>query len=903
MLHTKLTKSFSVLLYALAGIGANYLTVPLIGSVELIFTPAIFFLALRTLSLVSATTVILVTLSHLSWYWESIENAVLYLLECYVFYLAYSKRWNLFYADFCYWLVIGVPLAMAMIYLSGPESNELIPLLLIKQPVNALAYLLISNLILWLPIFRKNIKSPKSDQGGTHNSERVTIEQVLRDALLLMLLLPIFSIVLLSKEAIDKQTAEDILNLNRSYTLAAKVQLDEFLLRYQQGIESLAYTLYQPDNKTEAEIQRILIDFHQIYDGFITMLVANPDGTLWFSSPADLIQSGVTVSDRQYFNFPKQTLKPYLSDAFQGKGFGSDPIVAVSAPILNSKGEFSGLVEGSLNLYKFAYFVPQLDNMTIKFLVLDKEDRVVFSSDDLQLEFLQKASLEYHEDLTFEQVLSINNQTLPYIFSEQSTTNGWRVFYLTHKDDYLRTIAESYRWLFSLTLFVVVLALFLANALARLIKKPIDKLLEVLDALGKGLQHRQKSPSKLLEIDQLYQKISETYVELKQAHINEQKALETKITAEKQSEAKTELLSKVSHELRTPLNAILGQTQLMMLENPPSAFLERLKNIELSSKFLVSLIDDLLQMSKMDSGAMALNYQVVEFNPIVDRALGMFEMECEDQSLHLEWDIRATEHCYVKVDPKRLQQVCVNLISNAIKYNRPKGKVLVYSEQRSGNIRLTVKDTGFGIDSQYHSKVFQPFQRLEQEHGDIEGSGIGLSLSYRLIKQMHGDMGFSSVKGEGSEFFITLKQVSAPDTIDTSQPIEDTINLEAVSLLYIEDNRVNYMIIEAWLKKYQVQSVKRANNAAHALEQLSKWKPDVVLCDLGLPDMDGIELFRKIKELHPDLIVIALTADNAEHTQLQCRSEGFTGFVTKPVEFDILMKELKRVLNNGVTAT
>lgn len=898
MQNTKHFRLYGFIFYLVAGIAANYFTVPLLGSVELIFTPAIFLVALRTLPLKLALIVVLVSLGHLSWLWDSFHNVSLYFLESLVVYYAYHKRWDLFYADLIFWLLVGVPLATVMIYLSGPESSELIPLLLIKQPVNALAYLLLSNLILWIPVFRKNIQQPKQLKKSSidYNNQVITIGQLLRDALLLMLLLPIFTVVILSKEAIDKQTANDFLNLNKSYSLAAKVQLDEFLLRHQQSVISLTKALTEPKSKNEIDIQTLLTDFHGIYDGFITMLIANPDGSLWFSSPPELIQAGVSVNDREYFNFPKKNLKPYLSDAFQGKGFGTDPIVAVSAPILNSSGQFAGLVEGSLNLYEFDYFVPEFEHLTMYFLVLDNQNRVVFSSEPLALKFLQKVNLSYLSDDAFEQVVRLNDNPVSFLYSEQVTENGWKIFYLTNKNDYFHNIASSYRTLFSLTLIVVILTLFLSNALARVIKRPIDQLLELLDAQGKGENVSDKSPSKLLEIKQLYQKIFDTYRQLKTAHGNEQLALETKISAEKQNEAKTELLSKVSHELRTPLNAILGQAQLMMMENPPESFNERLENIEQSSKFLVSLIDDLLQMSKMDSGAMALSYQVVEFNSVVDRAISMFEVDCEDRNIILEWDIRATEECYVEVDPKRLQQVCVNLISNAIKYNQPGGSVSISTSMLNGQIQLVVKDTGIGIDSQYYGKVFQPFQRLDQEHGDIEGSGIGLSLSYRLIKQMHGDMGFSSVKGVGSEFFITLKSVPKQEAQEEAADVVESVSLEDVSILYIEDNRVNYMIIEAWLKKYQVTEVKRAKNGTHALEQLSLWRPDIILCDLGLPDMDGIELFRKIKQLDSNLNVVALTADNAEHTQIQCRSEGFAGFVTKPVEFDVLMKELKRIL-------
>jgi hypothetical protein len=297
--------------YLVAGILGNYLTIPLLGPAELIFTPAVFFLAIRTLPIKLAALVILAVLAHLSWHWDSLHNSTLFLLECCVYWWACRKGWNVFFADLGFWLLLGLPLAFAMLSFSDIESFELVPVLLLKQPVNALAYLLLTNLLLWLKIFRNQqlCLNSGADTQASSDVRFLSIEQVLRDALLLMLLIPIFLGVYLTKNNIDKQYSKKLSSLTSSYALATKVQLDEFLLRHQQGIEALAKVLFEPKESRQNEMQRILVEFHKLYDGFITMLIAHPDGSLWLSSPPELMVSGVSISDRSYFRQPRETLE------------------------------------------------------------------------------------------------------------------------------------------------------------------------------------------------------------------------------------------------------------------------------------------------------------------------------------------------------------------------------------------------------------------------------------------------------------------------------------------------------------------------------------------------------------------------------------------------------------------
>jgi signal transduction histidine kinase/CheY-like chemotaxis protein len=573
--------------------------------------------------------------------------------------------------------------------------------------------------------------------------------------------------------------------------------------------------------------------------------------------------------------------------------------VAISAPIINQQGQFAGLVEGSLNLYKFAHFAPASEQEVTHFLVLDRFDQVVYSSESLNLAFLQKLKPRYIEDREFGQVVQLKSSGGGFLFSEEMTRNGWRVMYLISKDYYFYSISEAYRWLFVFTLLIVIVTLGLASFLTRLVERPLSELLKSFYVMGKGEPVIKQTPSRFYEFNLLFDTFYRTYHQLKIAHEKEQEALSKKLAAEKQYEAMTEILSKVSHELRTPLNAILGQAQLLLMESPPDRYHQALTQIETSSRFLVSLIDDLLQLSKIDAGVLTLSSQAVELNSVVNQALQMLELEIGAKDLAVSMDLKATNGSFVAADPNRLLQVIVNLISNAIKYNRPNGKIRIESQADQSWIRLSVADTGFGIEKEHYDKVFQPFQRLGHEHGNIEGSGIGLSLSYRLVELMGGKMDFTSEEDVGSCFFFELKRTSLTEDKSTKEQEhkQSPLNLSQTRVLYIEDNRVNYMIIEAWLQKKGVQQINRASTGREAIEMIKAFTPDLVLCDLGLPDMDGFELFRKLIKINSSLRIIALTADNSASTQAQCRRMGFSGFVAKPVEFGVLQREMARVLS------
>ncbi|PKM90168.1 MAG: histidine kinase [Firmicutes bacterium HGW-Firmicutes-12] len=380
----------------------------------------------------------------------------------------------------------------------------------------------------------------------------------------------------------------------------------------------------------------------------------------------------------------------------------------------------------------------------------------------------------------------------------------------------------------------------------------------------------------------------------------EKSLIAAKDEAEKASNAKSEFLSSMSHELRTPLNSVLGFAQILKVD--PTAPLnesqsESVEEIIKAGKHLLILINEVLDMAKIESGKMSVSLEPVLIKPIIDETIALIKPLAK---LHNVEIIPLASECvgkYVKADSTRFKQVILNLISNAVKYNKDMGRVKINCEQIGGVVRINFVDTGIGIPDTELEAIFDPFYRLDAAESYREGTGIGLTVAKQLIELMGGSIGVESKVGEGSHFWIELPHVENKKCFDHAsyEFFEDKNNKERIrvkKVLYVEDNPANRNLVHRIIKDYKSVEVYFAENGRTSLELVSKEKFDLIILDINLPDTDGYELLQHLKMLPEtkDIPVIALTANAMSRDIIRGKEAGFEEYMTKPIDIEKFKK-------------
>jgi PAS domain S-box-containing protein len=401
----------------------------------------------------------------------------------------------------------------------------------------------------------------------------------------------------------------------------------------------------------------------------------------------------------------------------------------------------------------------------------------------------------------------------------------------------------------------------------------------------------------ITERNRLDQALKEKNVELEDA----------RASAEKANLAKSDFLSSMSHELRSPLNAILGFAQLMESDPEPPTVTQKqsISQILKAGWHLLKLIDEILDLTKVESGQVPLSPEPVSLAEVMLECHGMLTSQAKQNSIKLTFpssDIRY----FVRADRIRVIQVLTNLISNAIKYNAKFGTVEVTcSETRLGYIRVSIRDSGPGLNPEQLAQLFQPFNRLGQEAGSVEGTGIGLVVAKRLVELMGGVIGVESKVGAGSTFWFELTSVAEPRHL-TEAINDDLLPKPQIpsggrmhTLLYVEDNPANLKLVEQLIARHSNLNLKTATNGARGIEIAQVSHPDVILMDINLPDLNGIEVLKILRSepVTAKIPVIAVSANAMPRDIKKGLEAGFFRYITKP----IMVNEFMDAVNLALT--
>ncbi len=369
---------------------------------------------------------------------------------------------------------------------------------------------------------------------------------------------------------------------------------------------------------------------------------------------------------------------------------------------------------------------------------------------------------------------------------------------------------------------------------------------------------------------------------------------EAKEEAERANLAKSEFMSRMSHELRTPLNSVLGFAQILQMEMSSPSELELIGYIVKSGGYLLELINEVLDISRVESGSIAVELEVVSSAELTRQCVEMVSAQAFEHGVSIIDN--CDNDCYVRADFQRLKQVLVNLLSNAIKYNDRGGSVTLDCDDVDGRMRLSVTDTGPGVAPQLHDRLFAPFDRLDAESRGIEGTGLGLALSKGLMEAIGGSIGVESAPGAGSTFWLELPLVSPlnaarDNTIHDDAPPPTTGNAPSATLLYIEDNIGNVRLIERLLLHRPNIRLLSSLKGSLGVELAQQHQPDLIMLDVHLPDLPGIDVLGRLvaDERTSSIPVIMLSADASQEQIKRFSDAGAKDYLTKPLDLEYFL--------------
>ena len=380
--------------------------------------------------------------------------------------------------------------------------------------------------------------------------------------------------------------------------------------------------------------------------------------------------------------------------------------------------------------------------------------------------------------------------------------------------------------------------------------------------------------------------------------------------AEEANKAKTDFLSTMSHDIRTPMNAIVGLTELTK-NNIDNKELVREYNekIALASDHLLTLINDILDISKVESGKIYLNNISFSIKDMVNNLINITEPMIKEKNIDFKFNTNNIIYEYLYADKLRLNQIFINILSNAIKYTEASGRVTVdLTEEEVDNtdyVKLiyVVEDTGIGMSKEFMEKMYEPFIReTDSRINSIQGTGLGLSITKKMVDLMEGNIECESEEGKGTKFTITLniKKDISHNNVEVNNSATDQIDIAGMNILIAEDNDINYEVISEMLKMFDINPYRAVDGEVclNMIKESMENEYDLIFMDIQMPKMNGLEVTKAIRQLDnwaKDIPIIAMTADAFSENINECLSVGMNGHIAKPIDINIVLKEIRKV--------
>jgi CheY-like chemotaxis protein/nitrogen-specific signal transduction histidine kinase len=390
-------------------------------------------------------------------------------------------------------------------------------------------------------------------------------------------------------------------------------------------------------------------------------------------------------------------------------------------------------------------------------------------------------------------------------------------------------------------------------------------------------------------------------------HALKEESVQAREEADRANKAKSEFLSRMSHELRTPLNAVLGFAQVLEMDELDADQSESVRQINKAGTHLLQLINEVLDLSRIEAGRLSMSIEPVRWEEALDECLTLMTPLAADRGITVHADVSDQSIEFVKADHQRLKQIMLNLLSNAVKYNSEEGSIIVSATENEDRVRISVTDTGDGIPADRIGKLFSPFERLEADRTTIEGTGLGLALTKRLVEAMGGYIGIESEVGVGTTFWIEFErtegQARIADEHIEAKPVEmeDIDESQEHRVLYIEDNLANLQLLQRLFADRPNIEMMSAMQGQLGVELAVEHKPDLILLDLNLPDIDGDEVLERLGQdaRTSDIPVVMITADATPGQARRLIKAGAFDYLTKPIDVTKFFRVVDHILEGA----
>ena len=463
-------------------------------------------------------------------------------------------------------------------------------------------------------------------------------------------------------------------------------------------------------------------------------------------------------------------------------------------------------------------------------------------------------------------------------------------------------------------LTIAVIGIFLASFLSwwisGILSRPMQLLADAAQGVARGdLSSRVELPDKLRPVEMA--KLQRSFNQMVD-NVGRKNTVLVNLAHEAviSSNHKSAFISSMNHELRTPMNAVLGFAQMLEInQQEPLTDTQKaaVEHILRNGNHLLELIDQMMDLNKIEAGTLPLNIEQIPARDVVNETLYLIRARANHDRIEIVDETVDSKLPLLMTDSTRLIQVLLNLMSNGVKYNNPGGHVSLSCEEIEGHmLRIKVTDNGLGIPDDQQDRLFTPFERLGHELGQIDGTGIGLSISEQIIEKLEGHIGFESEYNVGSCFWVDIP-LSSQQTEIEEEPVGEIEASRAGSgngvdkvytLLYIEDNLDNLHLMEAIIDQFKHLRLLSAPNALIGYDLSTSKKPDLVLMDINLPGMNGFQALKRLRDTHEtsEIPVIAVTSNSQPQDIEAGMKAGFNAYLTKPIKVSDLMRTIERTL-------